>query len=84
LAKINIDENPGVAQQFRVQSIPAVCVVDQGKAFQGFQGALPARQVKAFIDELAGPAPPSDLDGLLDFAAQALADGDAGGAAQAY
>ena len=84
LAKVNIDENPGIAQQFRVQSIPAVFVVDQGKAFQGFQGALPESQVKAFIDELAGPAGPSDVDGLLAFAAETLASGDVGGAAQAY
>jgi putative thioredoxin len=84
LAKVNIDENPGIAQQFRAKSIPAVFVVDQGKAFQGFQGALPESQVKAFIDELAGPAGPSDLDGLLAFAAEALGAGDMGGAAQAY
>ena len=56
LAKVNIDENPGIAQQFRVQSIPAVFVIDQGKAFQGFTGALPDSQVKAFIDELAAGA----------------------------
>jgi len=84
LAKVNIDENPGIAQQFRVQSIPAVFVVDQGKAFQGFQGALAESQVKAFIDELAGPQGPSDLDGLLEFASEALATGDTGGAAQSY
>ena len=84
LAKINIDENPGLAQQFRVQSIPAVFVVDQGKAFQGFQGALPDSQVKAFIDELAGPAGPSDIDEVLELAAEALAQGDPRAAAQAY
>jgi putative thioredoxin len=84
LAKVNIDENPGIAQQFRVQSIPAIFVVDQGKAFQGFQGALPESQVKAFIDELAGPQGPSDVDGLLELAGESLAAGDAGGAAQAY
>ncbi len=84
LAKINIDENPAIAQQFGVQSIPAVFVVDQGKAFQGFQGALPESQVKAFIDELAGPAGPSDIDGVLELAAESLKLGDMGGAAQAY
>ena len=84
LAKINIDENPAIAQQFRVQSIPAVFVVDQGKAFQGFQGALPESQVKAFIDEIAGPTGPTDLDGILEFAAEAMLAGDTGGAAQAY
>jgi putative thioredoxin len=84
LAKVNIDENPGIAQQFRVQSIPAIFVVDQGKAFQGFQGALPDSQVQAFIDELAGPQGPSDIDGILELAAEALAVGDMGDAAQAY
>ena len=84
LAKVNIDENPGIAQQFRVQSIPAIFVVDQGKAFQGFQGALPDSQVKAFIDELAGPTGPSDIDSLLALAAESLTAGDVGGAAQAY
>lgn len=84
LAKVNIDENPGIAQQFRVQSIPAVFVVDQGKAFQGFQGALPDSQVKAFIDEIAGPSGPTDADGLLEAATEAVAAGDSGGAAQAY
>ena len=84
LAKINIDENPAIAQQFRVQSIPAVFVVDQGKAFQGFQGALPESQVKAFIDELAGPQGPSDIDGVLAMAAESLKLGDMGGAAQAF
>ena len=84
LAKINIDENPAIAQQFRVQSIPAVFVVDQGKPFQGFQGALPESQVKAFIDELAGPQGPSDIDGVLELAAESVKLGDLGGAAQAF
>ncbi|CAN5225757.1 thioredoxin [soil metagenome] len=89
LAKINIDENPQVAAQFRVQSIPAVFVVDQGKAFQGFMGALPDSQVKAFIDELAagipgGEADDGGLEEILAFAAEALAAGDTPGAAQAY
>lgn len=96
LAKINIDENPAVAQQFRVQSIPAVFVIDGGKAFQGFQGALPDSQVRAFIDELAANSPgagagaePGAEDEIsvaevLQIGAEMLAEGDAAGAAQAY
>ena len=89
LAKINIDENPKIAAQFRVQSIPAVFVVDQGKAFQGFMGALPDSQVKAFIDELAAGIPggaedDGGLEEILAFAAEALAAGDTPNAAQAY
>lgn len=91
LAKVDIDKNPMVAQQFRVQSIPAVFVIDQGKAFQGFMGALPDSQVKAFIDELAagvpggaeGDAQPS-MDEILAIGAEALAAGDTASAAQVY
>ncbi len=85
LAKVNIDENPGIAQQFRVQSIPAVFVIDQGKAFQGFTGALPDSQVKDFVDQLAGAVDEGGgIEEVLALAAEALAAGDAATAAQAY
>ena len=93
LAKVDIDKNPAIAQQFRVQSIPAVFVIDAGKAFQGFTGALPESQVKAFVDELAaasgvpgadGPDGEPSLDEVLQIGAEVLAEGDAPGAAQAY
>jgi putative thioredoxin len=84
LVKVNIDENPGVAGQLRVQSIPAVFAFDNGQPVDAFQGALPESQVKAFIDRLAGPPEASDLDALLAMAAESLALGDMGGAAQAY
>ena len=93
LAKVNIDENPAIAQQFRVQSIPAVFVIDGGKAFQGFTGALPESQVKAFIDELAAssgvPGQPGadeapSVDEILQIAGEVLAEGDAPAAAQFY
>ena len=92
LAKVNIDENPRIAQQFRVQSIPAVFVVDQGQPFQGFTGALPESQVKAFIDKLVaefggaapGGAEEGGIEDVLAFAAEALAVGDIAQAAAAY
>ena len=92
LAKVNIDENPRIAQQFRVQSIPAVFVVDQGQPFQGFTGALPDSQVKAFVDrlvtEFGGAAPEAEagggIDDLIAFAAEALTAGDTAQAAAAY
>jgi putative thioredoxin len=84
LVKINIDQNPAVAGQLRVQSIPTVYAFSDGQPVDGFQGALPESQVKAFIDRLAGPPEASDLDALLEMAAESLALGDMGGAAQAY
>ena len=84
LVKVNIDENPHVAGQLRVQSIPAVFAFSGGQPVDGFQGALPESEVKAFIDRLAGPPPASDLEALLEMAAESMGLGDLGGAAQAY
>jgi putative thioredoxin len=84
MVKVNIDDNPRIAQQLRVQSIPTVYAFDNGQPIDGFQGALPESQVRAFVERMAGPAGPSDVDALLEMAAQSLALGDAGGAAQAY
>jgi putative thioredoxin len=53
LAKVDIDANPKVAAAFNVQSIPAVFAVVDGKVVDSFVGALPERQVRDFIEQLA-------------------------------
>jgi len=52
LAKIDIDENPRVAQAFQVQSIPMVVAIRDRQVVDHFMGALPEREVQAFIDRL--------------------------------
>ena len=84
LVKVDVDKNPRIAAQLRVQSIPTVYAFVDGQPVDGFQGALPESQVKAFIDKLSGPPAPSDLDELLAMAAESLSLGDVGGAAQAF
>jgi len=84
LVKINIDENPQIAGQLRVQSIPAVFAFKNGQPVDGFMGALPESQIKAFIGRLIGATGPSEVDALLAEAAEALTLGDNGGAAQAF
>ena len=53
LAKVDIDANPGVAGQFRVQSIPAVFAVKDGQVVDQFLGAVPESQVRLFVEALA-------------------------------
>lgn len=88
LAKVDIDQNPHVAQQLRVQSIPAVYAFIQGQAAPGFVGAVPTSELKRFVEEVikaAGGAPgEDDLGALLEAADAALAEGALADAAQAY
>lgn len=85
LVKVDIDRNPAYAGQLRVQSIPAVFAFVDGRPVDGFMGALPDSQVKAFVDKLAKMAPGgSPVDDLLGMARESLDLGDLGGAAQAF
>ncbi len=85
LVKINIDENPAIAGQMRVQSIPAVFAFKDGQPVDGFMGAQPESQIKAFVDRLSGESDPKEeADALVARASESLAIGDAGGAAQDF
>ncbi len=86
LVKINIDENPQIAQRLRIQSIPAVYAFRAGKPVDGFMGALPESQVKDFIKRLVAMAggAPSAADELLSGALLALEAGEIAIAAQAF
>ncbi len=84
MVKINIDENPGVAGQLGVRSIPAVYAFDQGRPVDGFMGAIPESQIKLFVDRLAGADMTAEIEPLLEQAAESLKLGDIGGAAQAF
>lgn len=51
LAKINTDQNQELAMVFKVSSIPAVKLVFDGKIIDEFVGALPEKQIRAFLDK---------------------------------
>ncbi|HEY5047834.1 MAG TPA: thioredoxin [Rhizomicrobium sp.] len=85
LVKINIDENQEIARQLRIQSIPAVYAFKDGQPVDGFMGAVPESQIRAFVQQLAGNAGVHDRGAeLLAAADEAFVAGDMGGAAQAY
>jgi putative thioredoxin len=56
LAKLNSDENPGIAQALQLRSIPAVFLISGGQVVDQFMGALPEGQVRAFLDKHLKPA----------------------------
>ncbi|MFO1072090.1 MAG: thioredoxin [Geminicoccaceae bacterium] len=79
LVKIDIDQNPELAQQLRIQSVPTVYAFLGGQPVTGFAGAQPESQIKALIDKLiagaAQGAAPEEED-LLAAAQDAAAHGD--------
>ena len=87
LVKVNVDENQSIAGQLRVQSIPTVYAFWQGQPIDGFQGAVPGSELKAFIDRLIAAAGGEAGDGLsdaLEAAENMLAEGAVADAAQVF
>jgi putative thioredoxin len=86
MVKVNIDENPEIAQQLRIQSIPTVYAFKNGQPVDGFMGAIPESQVRSFVAGLVGGAAPGggEEEDALGAADEALAARDLGRAAQLY
>ena len=83
LAKLNIDDHPVIPGKLGIQSVPTVYAFVNGQPVDGFMGALPEGQVKAFIDRLLGPGT-DGLEEALAAAEGALADGDLTAAAEIF
>lgn len=75
LVKMNIDDHPAIAGQLGIQSIPAVIAFRDGRPLDGFMGALPESQVKAFIKKVGGEAADPVEEALAE-ASAAMQAGD--------
>ena len=93
LVKINIDENPSIAGQLGVQSIPAVFAFAGGRPVDAFLGNIPESEIRKFADKVisaAGPGKPpagsveEQIKEALGAAKNALAANDLNAAAQIY
>ena len=84
LVKINVDENPELAQQLRIQSLPTVYGFRGGQPVDGFAGALPESQIKVFVERLVGPIGPGPTEVGLEQAKEAAAAGQLDVAARIY
>jgi len=80
LAKINVDENPTLAQAFGIRSIPAVKAVRNGAITGEFLGAQPEPVVRQFIEQLL----PSEADALAQEGKRLEEQGKAQGAESLY
>ena len=86
LVKVNIDDNPEIAQQLRIQSVPTVYAFKNGQPVDGFMGAIPDSQIRAFVQKLGGDGHggPDHAEEVLAAAEEAFNAGDVGMAAQAF
>lgn len=57
LARVDVDKNPQIAQQFRIQSVPMVYIIIQGQPVDAFAGALPESQVRQLVAQLLSATP---------------------------
>ncbi len=76
LVKVNSDENPELSQRYMVRSIPYVLAFIDGNPADGFIGALPETQVRAFLDRLL----PGPAESERRRAQQLIGQGDVAGA----
>ena len=66
LAKINVDENQGIAGQLNIQSIPTVYGFVDGKPIDAFQGAQPENKIEEMINKLIDATPGNEIPKLLE------------------
>ena len=50
IVKLNVDENPNVAQKFGIRSIPTLMLFKDGAVQAQLMGAMPMRQLEEFLD----------------------------------
>lgn len=88
MVKVNVDEAQMIAGQLQIQSIPTVYAFFKGQPIDGFQGAVPQSEIKAFIDRVVkasgGEAPGESLAEAISAAEEMLSEGAATDAAQTF
>lgn len=71
LAKVNVDDNPAVAQAFQVQGIPAVYALKDRKVVDGFVGAQGRAEVAEFVQRLLPTKEQTEVERLVELGDEA-------------
>lgn len=78
LARVNIDENQEIAAQMRVQSVPTVYAIIEGRPVDGFAGAQPESAVRQFVEKILTAVPgAADIGPMIEAGLAALETQDA-------
>ena len=80
LVKIDSDQEQQLAAAFGIRSIPTCVLLINGQPVDGFMGALPEGQIKAFLDKHLPSAEEAEAEEVEAEAMDALAEGDIEGA----
>ena len=88
MVKVDVDQAQAIAGQLQIQSIPTVYAFYKGQPVDGFQGALPQSEIKAFVDRVVkaggGEAGAETLADAVEAAEEMLTEGAAADAAQTF
>ena len=84
MVKVDVDKNQRIAAQLRIQSIPTVYAFWQGQPVDGFQGAVPASELKAFVERVSALGGDGGLADALQAAEDMLTEGSAADAAETF
>lgn len=80
MVKIDIDQNPSIAQQMNIKSIPAVFAFIDGQPVDGFQGAKTPADIREFVKKVISLGPNNKeeegLDAAIEMAEKMLEDGE--------
>ena len=66
LAKVNVDENQGLAGQLNIQSIPTVYGFVNGRPIDAFQGVQPESKIEFMIDKMIDATPGNEIPKLIN------------------
>jgi len=72
LAKVNVDENQGIASQLNIQSIPTVYGFINGRPIDAFQGVQPESKIETMIDKMIDATPGNEIPKLVNEAEELL------------
>ena len=84
MVKVDVDQNQRIAAQLRIQSIPTVYAFWQGQPVDGFQGAVPGSELKAFVERVSALAGDGGLADAIQAAEDMLNEGAAVDAAETF